>query len=110
MTRAKLSAFGLDDQDIERVRQMQHNAIRELQRKAEDVEITEGVLLADGEETIVPHGLGRAPRFVTVSVPRGAAAAGYVNEVRSDSHDRTKYVVLQADDYGATITVDVEVK
>jgi hypothetical protein len=41
-------------------------------------------------------------------VPRGAVADGYLNEVRGGT-DRTKVIVLRADDYGGTVTVDVEV-
>jgi hypothetical protein len=52
--------------------------------------------------------------FVGVSVPSGAVAAGFINELRTrytagSPVDRSKAVVLRASGYGATIRVDVTV-
>lgn len=99
----------LSDDDAERVRRSHAAGIREQQaHPAVDLVVLSGVELDDGVQTPVSHGLGRAPRIVKLSVPRGAAAPGYVNEIR-DGVDRSRQVVLQANGYGATITVDVEV-
>jgi hypothetical protein len=69
--------------------------------------IVPDVQLADGVETPVAHGMGRAPRWVMPSCARGGSTAGEVLEVRSGSVDRREYVVLKAIGYGATITVDL---
>jgi hypothetical protein len=66
--------------------------------------------LADGVATPIAHGLGRVPSMVTCSLPRGAVSTGRIEEVRSSAFDRTRFVVLKATGWGATITVDVEVK
>jgi hypothetical protein len=63
--------------------------------------------LADGVVTPIAHGLGREPVIVIPSAPRGPTSTGRIEEIRSSAHDRTKYVVLEANDWGATIIVDV---
>lgn len=98
----------LDDQKADDVRRNQEARMRALEDLS-DRELVEGVALADGVETRVPHRLGKKPRLVLVSAVRGAAAPGYINELRDGSADRTKAIVLVATDYGATVTVDVEV-
>lgn len=108
----RVQALGirLTDEDAERVRRNHDDRIAALERlPAADLIIVANVSLADGVRTAVTHNLGRVPRSVKLGVPRGATAAGYVNEIRDGSVDRTKQVLLQADDYGATITLDVEV-
>lgn len=110
--RNRVQAIGvrLADEDAERVRRNHDDRIAALERlPAADLVIVANVTLADGVRTPVTHNLGRVPRSVKLGVPRGATAAGYVNEIRDGSVDRTKQVLLQADDYGATITLDVEV-
>lgn len=95
---------------LDRIRRNHADAIREMQqtsgisaRKIKDV------VLVDGVPTPIPHGLGR-PAFVTHTPPRGAAAAGRIDEIRDGSHDRNQYVVLRAIGYGGPITVDVKVE
>jgi hypothetical protein len=68
-----------------------------------DVELKQGV------ETTVVHNLGRAPAWVKESCVRYATATGRVEEVRGGKFDRTKYVVLKATGFGATIVVDLVV-
>jgi hypothetical protein len=96
-----------DDGDADRVRRSHAEAIGELQgRPMAAANIVEGVSLADGVATSIPHGLGRPAKFVTPSAPRGPSTSGRIEEIRG-THDRNKYVVLKASGYGATITVDV---
>lgn len=105
----QLTGKRLADPEVEQSRRETHEAIVELQRHANTATLViANVELADGVATRIQHGLGRAPRIVKVSVPRGALAAGYINEIRGGT-DRAKLITLQADDYGATVTVDVEV-
>lgn len=103
-----LKAIRLADTGAEEVRRNHHDAIGELQLLA-DRDVVSGVSLANGTATRVPHRLGRAPDIVTISVPRGATAAGYIVETRTGI-DTSKAIMLTASGYGATITVDVEVK
>ena len=108
----RVQALGvrLPDEDSERVRRNHDDRIAALEAMpAADLLVIANVELADGVATPINHGLGRVPRTVKLSVPRGATAAGYVNEIRDGSVDRRKQVLLQADSYGATITVDIEV-
>ena len=100
----------LDDEKTERVRRNTQDAISELQRlPASRARIIRDVALADGVSTPVPHGLGVAA-FATHTPPRGASSTGRIEEVRDGTQDRTKYVVLKATGWGATVTVDIEVK
>ncbi len=98
-------SIALKDEDADRVRRSHAQAIEELQRLQPTFVTVE---LEDGKPTSVKHGRGRIPKFVGTSAVRGAVSAGYINEIRSGV-DRTKTVVLQADDYGATVTVEVMV-
>lgn len=100
----------LADPVDDRVRQGIDRQIRELQAApAVSMVVIPGVELEDGVETPIPHGLGRPARWVKESAPRSATTTGRVEEVRGSTHDRTRYVVLKATDWGATITVDVAV-
>jgi len=66
--------------------------------------------LADGVETPIAHGLGRAPLFVRESCVRGAMTTGHIEDVRDGTQfSRTTHIVLKATGYGATVTVDVVV-
>lgn len=69
--------------------------------------ILPNVTLADGVATPIAHGLGRAPLYVRESCVRGAAAMGFVEEVRSSAFRRETHVVLRASNFAATVTVDV---
>jgi hypothetical protein len=97
------------DQEI--VRREHEKAIRELQGlPAMQTRIIADVSLADATATPVAHGLGRAPRMLIVSPPRGPSTSGRIEEIRSSTYDRTKVIALKATGFGATVTVDIEVK
>lgn len=103
----------LADDNAERVRKSHADAIREIQDlPAASVRIVRGVVLANGVETEVAHGLGRLPIAVLPGAPMGAATVGFIAQFGSVHTNgapikRTEVVVLQATGYGATITVDV---
>jgi hypothetical protein len=100
----------LADEPTERVRRNHHDAIAEQQRlPSARARFIKDVALADGIATPIAHGLGQ-PAFVTHSPPRGPSTSGRIEEVRDGTQDRAKYVVLMASGYGATVTVDLEVK
>ena len=103
-----LANISLNDRDADRSRRDHAEAIAELQRlPAVGLRVIEGISLADGIVTLVPHGLGRPALFVRESCPRGASTTGRVEEVRDGTHDRSKGVALKAAGWGATIIVDV---
>lgn len=98
------------DQTVEQIRSTHEAKIVELQRlPAASLAVLKDVELVDGVAKPIAHGLGRTPTFVKDSCPRNAVSPGVVTEVRDGSVDRTKYILLKASGYGATITVDVEV-
>lgn len=106
----RLTVRTLPDPSLEAVRQDHAAAIHELQAlPAVSIRIVTNVSLADGVETPVAHGLGRPPQWVRESCPRSPSTSGRVEEVRTGSGDRRKFVVLKATGWGATITVDVMV-
>jgi hypothetical protein len=106
-----LATRRLEDVELEQVRRNHADAIGELQRLAVDTtpQLLTDVELADGVATLIAHRLGHAPRWVRESCPRGAATPGVVTEIR-DGIDRTKFICVQADGFGATIAVDIEVR
>jgi hypothetical protein len=96
----------LADTDAERVRRTHHDAITELQQlRMTGARLLEGVELEDGVPTLVAHGLGRRVA-VFPSAIRGASSSGRIDEIR-DGVDFKKFVKLEANGYGATITVDL---
>lgn len=102
----------LDDRKVDDVTRDHAAKINELASlPAATMRVIPDVELADGIETPVAHKLGRVPTFVRESAPRGAIAAGRIDEVRDPAVtvDRSKYVVLKASGWGATITIDVQV-
>jgi len=105
----------LEDDNAERVRQSHAAAIREIQSAPVlSANIVKDVVLPNGSEVEVSHGLGRRPNFVSLGVVRGAAADGRIGEIRGlhsggQPIDASRYICLQAVDYGATITLDVMV-
>ena len=102
----------LDDRKVDDVTRDHAAKINELAKQPfVGAKVIADVEFADGIETPVAHGLGRVPTYVRESCPRGALANGWIVEVRDPSSpvDRSKYVVLKASGYGATITVDVQV-
>jgi len=97
--------------DVERVRRNHDRRIRELAAApSADAVVLQDVELVGGVRTAITHGLGRAPRMVKPSVPRGATAAGYLTEIRDGSVDRRTQILLTANGYGATIILDLEVQ
>lgn len=102
-----LLALRLEDEQTERVRLSHADAIRELQGLPVLGARVVTASLADGIATEVPHGLGRAPRFIAQSIVRGATSTGRIVETRSGSSDRSKVVVLTASGWGATIELEV---
>ena len=98
----------LDDPDLERIRRELTAKIDELQKLVSArMTVIEDKTLADSVTTLVPHPLGRAPRFVACSPPRGASSTGRIEEIRDGTFDRSKYVALKATGWGATITTSV---
>jgi hypothetical protein len=98
------------DGDAEQVRRVLTDKVAELQRAVAAMpEVIANVVLTDGALTLIPHKLGREPRWVRESCVRGASTTGRVEEIRSGGYDRKRYVALQATGYGAPITVDVAV-
>lgn len=92
----------------EEVRRNHETCIRELQQMpGAGVAVIASIELADGVPRRVAHGLGRAPAWVGPSAIRGAVTSGHVGEDRSSGVDRTKAVLLVANGFGATITVDL---
>ena len=104
----------LDDRTADQVRRSVGEAIKEIQsRPAMSALVIRNVSLASGIETPVPHGLGRAPMIGLVSPPRGATTTGRIDDLpgtKARPIDRASVIVLKASGYGATITVDIEVK
>lgn len=101
----------LPDGDAERARKQHVICIRELQEAPfVKAQVVENQKLADGVSTTIAHKLGRVPKWVCPSAPRGATTAGVIIDMSRESGiDRTKYVALKATGYGATITIDVAV-
>jgi hypothetical protein len=99
-------AFG--DPELDRVLRELHERVAALAAEPRPHVVTD-VELADGVETPIAHGLGRAPTWACPSAPRGASTSGRIEEVRSDEYDRDDVVVLVATGWGATITVDLAV-
>lgn len=98
-------------QQMEEIRRNIYDAIRELQLSpGARATIIKDVTLEDGKETTVPHGLGRRVTVWPTAI-RGASTVGMIQEIRDLTGVRREdYVVLKASGYGATITVDLEVK
>ena len=108
----RLSNTRLSDPAADAVRQEHATAIGELQSSPLlAARVIPDVSLLSGIETPVPHGLGRAPVFLSVSPPRGASTSGRIEEIRTTGGalDRKKFVTLLATGWGATIYVDVTV-
>ncbi len=101
-----------DDPKVERALREQREALNRLATSpAGSMLVIHGVELADGVTTPVAHKLGRIPVAVLVSAVRGpVTTAGSVEEDRyTPATDRSRYVVLKAVGFGATVTVDVVV-
>ncbi len=108
--RSPITAQIVSFEDADRSRRALEESVRELQDlPASSTRIIAGVELADGVERPIAHKLGRAPLFVRSSDPRGAVSTGRIEEIRG-GYDRSQFVALKATGWGATITVDVEVK
>lgn len=101
----------LPDNDAEAVRRNTDQRITEIaKRPAIAMEVLKGITLADGVDTPIAHGLGRAPDFIRESCQRGGTSTGRITEVRdAKKYDRSKTIVLRANGWGASIVVDVQV-
>lgn len=91
----------------EQVRLNIEDRLRELDRRSEVSPLGE-VALPDSKVIRIGHQLGRYPKLVICSPPRGATTPGLLEEVR-DGIDRAKFVGLRATGFGATVRVDVAV-
>lgn len=72
------------------------------------------VQLPDSTLVTLRHPLGRAPKMIYVSPVRDSASTGRITEwdtvySNGEQVDRTKFIVLAAYGYGATVRVDVAV-
>lgn len=114
----KLAAVKLEDPNAERARDSHATAIAELQENpALQLKVLRGIVLPNGTEVFVAHGLGRAPLAVIQSLLRSPAplTAGFVIEYRglsiftSQPIDSAKVIVLAAFGFTNTITVDLVV-
>lgn len=108
----------LADPEAEKARRNHDQRIGELQGlPATALRTIAGVVLPDGTEVTVPHGLGRAPRAVITSPVRAAAGttAGAIFEYRGvgglsgSPIDSSSVIVLAAFGFTNSITVDVVV-
>lgn len=105
-----LLSIKLADQAAEQVNRNHRDAIAELQRlRAAVATVKRDVVLADGVATPIAHNLG-VRAFATHTPPRGAVSAGWIEEVRDGGHDPKKFVVLKANSFGASITVDIQME
>lgn len=100
-------SFRHEDQSTERQFRNLDERVKEIvSRPAWAGEVILDVELPISAEVIIPHSLGQ-PVAVFVSAARGGIGGGGVIEVRDPSVDRSKYIVLQAIDFKATVTVDL---
>ena len=106
----------LADEDTERMRRNHEQRLVELQSMpASALTIVRGIVLpagSPGAPVSVPHGLGRAPRWVGPSAPRNVGTIGVIIDLGSvdlagKPIDRTKVVALVGSGFGSAITVDV---
>ena len=110
MKRRTIDAAKLGDPVADRVRESPAEAIREIQDlRILDAVVIKDVALVDQRAVIIPHKLGRVPKFVCINPIRfpGAATSGQVIENRNAPNDRSKSIVLVAAQYTSTIVVDV---
>jgi hypothetical protein len=116
MKLSKLAAVKLADAAAERARDSHATAIAELQGlPAAGMIVLGDVTIADGAQVLVPHKLGRAPRFVWLSPPRvefgtpGFVAGGILADISGGGIDRKQTLRILAVGYGATVVVTVAV-
>lgn len=107
--RVQLDGSELEDDVADRVRVTHAQAIQQMQGGLFfDAKLIKDVTLANGVDTPISHGLGRAA-FVIVTPARGTDVSGTITETRSATWDRKKFVVLHADGFTADPVVDVVV-
>lgn len=96
---------------IEEIRRTHHEAIVALQKHIATLApvVIKNVELTLSVETKVPHKLGREPQFVRVSAPRQSGGGGAVFEV-TENVDRTKFIILRADNFSTDVVVDLEIR
>lgn len=95
------------DQGQDRERRAFAEKVTELESRAPRRVVIRDLELPDGVPVDVPHRLGVRP-MVKTSPVRDASSTGRISELRPDSRDPRRFVVLQADGFGATVRVDVE--
>jgi len=86
--------------------------LHEVYRRLDDLEkedevLLSGIELADGVSKLIPHRLGRAWRGWYICNLEGASTTGRIQRIAGE--DTKTYVQLQANGWGATITVSVRV-
>lgn len=103
----------LADETAERIRRNHEQRLLEAEARPRPVIIADQVL-APGANVAVAHKLGRRPQWVGVSCVRGALNVGIVRDVTAGPPglfnspvDPTQVVMLRADGYNATVTVNV---
>ncbi len=97
----------LDDDQAERCNRNHADRIDELQvLPFAGAIIVPNIKLVDSVVTPIAHKLGRIPKWVGVSVIRGATATGRIVENQLGV-DLVRLVSLTATGHGATITVDL---
>lgn len=100
----------LDDVSAEQVRRNHDDRISELQGLPfAQAKLIQNVSLPNATNVPIAHGLGRKPSLILVSPPRDNTTAGSISETRASNLERDSLVILQANGFGATITVDVVV-
>lgn len=95
------------DQAVNRSNREYDEKLRELDRQSRKNVWLLDVELADGVDTEIAHNLRRRVS-VTVTPPRDGVTNGSISEVRAAGRDPKRFVVLRADGWGATVTVDVK--
>ena len=107
-----LKSIHLGSDEAELIRQNHEQAIKELQQQpAIGMASLGDVSLPNGQTVQIAHKLGRVPTFVWTSpIKTAGVTAGTLVDVGAIlGVDRTKYIALQANGFGATIVVTVAV-
>lgn len=103
-----------DDKQLERVASNFDQRLIELQTALPaTMKLLKDITLPFNAETVVLHGLGRAPVGVFFSAPRRAGATGIIRDLESKSTltgmtvDPTKQLLIRADGFANDIVVDI---
>jgi hypothetical protein len=107
VTKREPARIPVGDRDVERALDEHRNSIIALARdpfiNARTIEVT----LPDATTVRVRHKLGRAFTNFVLSPPKGPSTSGRIEELTSG--DPTSEIWLEANGYGATITVRLTV-